>query len=89
MKPVFLHVHSPGKSDWENQSFNFGRVPTEGEYITIASDSEWYKVELVLHTPFSEEMCAEVYAIKVDGKKELRNKVNSVNRTRFSSNNAW
>jgi hypothetical protein len=89
MKPVFLHLHSRGKSDWENQKFDFGRVPVEGEYITVASDSEWYQVELVLHTPFSEEMCAEVYAIKVDGKREFRKKVNSVNNARVSSTNAW
>lgn len=79
MKPIFLHLHNMGFKDWLNKVSTFGRIPVEGEYLTIDYDSDLYKVEMVIHTPFSEEMCAEVYAVKVNHIEELNLKLNNNN----------
>lgn len=75
MKPVFLHLHNEGEADRLNKYSDFVRIPVEGEYFAIEHDGEWYKVELVVHTPFSSEMCAEIYAVKVNHQKEMKKKV--------------
>ena len=75
MKPVFVHLHDEGEANFRNMLFDFGRVPVEGECLTVDFDSDWYKVEIVVHTPYSSEMCAEVYAVKVDHQKEIEKKV--------------
>lgn len=64
---VFLHTRSPGQRDWTNETYNFARVPVKGEYVAVKSpDDEWYLVELVVHTPFTNaEFDAEVYAVAV------------------------
>lgn len=77
MKPVFLHLHDEGEAKWLNKYSDFVRIPVEGEYFAIEYDGPWYKVELVVHTPFSFEMCAEVYAMKVDNLKEMKKKLNT------------
>ncbi|MEK4699722.1 hypothetical protein MKX47_08980 [Solibacillus sp. FSL R7-0668] len=79
MKPIFLHLHNMGFKDWLNKVSTFERIPVEGEYLTIDYDSDLYKVEMVIHTPFSEEMCAEVYAVKVNHIEELNLKLNNNN----------
>lgn len=75
MRTVFLHLHDEGHANWNNIYFDFERIPVVGEYVTIKSDGDWYKVEMVVHTPFSKDMCAEVYAVKVDHHKEIKNNV--------------
>ncbi|MFP7483369.1 hypothetical protein SFC65_04350 [Priestia filamentosa] len=87
MNRVFLHLHSKGKADWENPYLEFERIPVEGEYVSL--DGAWYQVELVVHTPSSEEMCAEVYAVKVDPEKVKKSKVKFREGGQFSSQNAW
>lgn len=77
MKPIFLHFHNKGSKDWINKKINFDRIPVEGEYLTIEHDGEWYKVEMVVHTPFSEEMSAEIYAVKVNHSDEKNKKLNN------------
>lgn len=72
MKSIFVHLHDEGEANWENRYHDFGRIPVEGEYLSI--DIGWYKVELVVHTPFSMEMSAEIYAVKVDYNEEIRKK---------------
>ncbi len=77
MKKVFLHLHSEGKFDWVNSYYQFERIPVEGEYVTTKADGEWHKVELVVHTPFSEKTCADVYAVKVNHHEEIEKKINT------------
>ncbi len=77
MHKIFLHTHEKEKADWVNTIKEFGRIPLEGEYLAISVDSEWYQVELVVHTPFSEEMEAEVYAVKVDHGKVKEKKLDT------------
>ncbi|WP_237150756.1 hypothetical protein [Planococcus rifietoensis] len=72
---MFVHLHSDGESDFSNQYYNFERLPIEDEYLTISEDSEWYQVEMVVHTPFSEQMCAEIFAVQVDHNKVMNKKV--------------
>lgn len=76
MKPVLIHLHNKGSIDWINKKFYFDRIPVEGEYITVDFESDWYKIEMVVHTPFSDEMAAEVYAVKVIYSEEIKNKLN-------------
>jgi len=75
LKPVFLHLHDEGEANWLNKYADFVRIPVEDEYFAIEHDGEWYKVEVVVHTPFSSEMCAEIYAVKVEHQKEVEKKV--------------
>lgn len=75
MAKVFVHLHSDGESDFSNQFHIFERLPIEGEYLTISDDSEWYQVEMVVHTPFSEQMCAEIFAVQVNHNEVMKKKV--------------
>lgn len=75
MATVFVHLHNEGETEWNNQYHSFERIPVENEYITVDYDSEWYKVELVVHTPFSDEMSAEIFAVQVDHNEEMKKKV--------------
>ncbi|WP_340394908.1 hypothetical protein [Paenibacillus sp. FSL E2-0177] len=77
MAKVFVHTHEKGDSEWENEYYPFSRVPVEGEFLTLASDGEWYKVEMVVHTPFDREIHAEIYAVKVDHMKIQKRKLNT------------
>lgn len=66
MIKVFLHTRISENDNWENVSEEFVALPSVGEYLTLSSDSEWYEVKIVLHTPFSRDYDAEVYAMRVD-----------------------
>ena len=63
---VFLHTRSDGMSDWKNEDRDFARIPNIGEYLSLSSDSPWYEVQLVVHTPFETSYDAEVFAVEVD-----------------------
>jgi len=63
---VLLHTRSQQQRDWLNENREFARIPVVGEYVAISSDSPWFKVELVVHTPFPCEFDAEVYAVAED-----------------------
>ncbi|KIV56439.1 hypothetical protein AM501_09805 [Aneurinibacillus migulanus] len=66
MIKVFLHTYISENDSWENVTKEFVALPSVGEYLTLSSVSEWYEVKIVLHTQFSRDYDAEVYAIKVD-----------------------
>ncbi|EST12191.1 hypothetical protein [Sporolactobacillus laevolacticus] len=77
MKPVLFHLHSKEKHDWANQYYQFERIPVEGEYVCLSSEGDWYRVELVVHTPFSNQMCSEIYAVQIDRNEIMKEKVNN------------
>lgn len=66
MTRVFLHTRDLHSIDWVNEFREFSRVPGLNEYVALAGDSDWYRVIVVVHTPFPCECDAEVYAVKVD-----------------------
>ena len=72
MMKVFLHTRDQGEFNWNNEHREFARIPVEGEYLTLHVTSEWYKVQLVVHTPFECQCNAEVYAVKVDHNLEMK-----------------
>jgi len=41
------------------------QIPFVGEILALSTDSAWYKLELVVHTPFPCGFDAEVYAVEV------------------------
>jgi len=63
---VFLHTRDPEEPEGINNFYEFARIPAVGEYVAISSDSPWFKVVLVVHTPFPCDCEAEVYAVKED-----------------------
>lgn len=63
---VYLHTRDAENFDWNNENREFARIPVEGECLALSSSSDWYKVQLVVHTPFNCPYYAEVYAVKVD-----------------------
>ena len=63
---VFLHTRHTRKSDWNNESREFGRLPVVGEIVALDWNSPWYKVQLVIHCPFEAQYQAEVFAVEVD-----------------------
>lgn len=69
MAKVFLHTKNSEEIDGVNEDREFARIPVEGEYLALSSLSDWYKVRLVVHTPFKCPYNAEVYAVKVDRRK--------------------
>lgn len=72
MTRVFLHTRSPGKYNWTNEFRDFARVPVFGEYIATSSSSEWYRVQVVVHTPFPCDCDAEVFAVEVPHSEALK-----------------
>lgn len=72
---VFFHTRSPGQRDWFNESRNFAKIPAVGEYVATATTSAWFRVELVVHTPFPCEFDAEVYAVKVDHLEAIKSAI--------------
>ncbi|QTB25217.1 hypothetical protein [Lysinibacillus sphaericus] len=74
METVFVHLHDKNDFNYVNEYYQFKRVPVEGEYLVTNVDGDWYKVELVVHTPTSKEMIAELYAVKVDHNEEINKK---------------
>ena len=77
MKSVFVHLKNDENKGMYNRHYNFERIPVEGEYFALDVDGEWYKVQLVVHTPNSGEMCAEIYAVKVNHIEEIKKKQNN------------
>ncbi len=63
---VFFHTRTPQQRDWLNEERDFARIPTVGEYVATSSGSSWFRVELVVHTPFPCDFDAEVYAVAAD-----------------------
>jgi len=78
---VFVHTHTAGDHDWENDYHEFCRIPIEGEFFALESDGPWYQVELVVHTPFEDDLEAEVYAVEVDHNKIMKQKLNTSKAT--------
>jgi len=76
MVRVFLHTHPPGSSQWRTEHREFFRIPIVGEYLTLAVTSPWYRVAVVVHTPFSDQFEAELYAVEVDHLAALRQAAN-------------
>ncbi|BAU27953.1 hypothetical protein DFP93_10128 [Aneurinibacillus soli] len=66
MIKIIFHIHDRGEDNWRHESLEFATLPSVGEYVTTGLRSPWYRVELVVHTPFPCESDAEVYAVKVD-----------------------
>lgn len=72
MARVFLHTRNSGERDWNNEFREFARIPILGEYVSIeSSDKNWFRVELVVHTPFPCDCDAEVYAVATNHSKVL------------------
>ncbi|OME07875.1 hypothetical protein BSK64_06365 [Paenibacillus odorifer] len=76
MPKVFVHVHDAGDIEFENDYHSFSRIPVENEYFTLSHDGDWYRVELIIHTPFDEEIEAEIYGVKVDHMEIMKDKLN-------------
>ncbi len=77
MKKVFVHLIIEGEANWINEYYHFDRIPSEGEYLATKANGDWYKVKLVLHSPFAKEMNADIYAVKVNQTEEIRKKLNN------------
>jgi hypothetical protein len=63
---VLLQTRSEGNFDWNKEIRQFVQIPFVGEYVALTTNSAWYKVQLVVHTPFPCDYDAEVYAVEVD-----------------------
>lgn len=65
---IFLHQRNQDEeyNHKNNEVDGFARIPTVEEYIALDDSTDWYKVEIVIHTPFVSEVKAEVYAVKVN-----------------------
>ena len=61
---VFLHTRKSSHSPWTNEFYTTARIPVIGEYIALDSRTDFYfRVQLVVHTPFPCDCDAEVYAV--------------------------
>ncbi|MEC0124163.1 MULTISPECIES: hypothetical protein [Paenibacillus] len=76
MPRVFVHTYRAHNNDWENDYYDFSRVPNKAELIALSSKSPWFQVELVVHIPFEEDLAAEIYAVEVDREKVKMRKLN-------------
>jgi len=68
---VLVHTKHVGQTQWHSRYQDFVRLPVIGEYIAEHSTSDWYRIGIVVHTAYSDENDAEVFAVKVDTRKEL------------------
>lgn len=74
---TFVHVHSPGKHDYQNSPWDFPQVPCAGEYVALKSAGEWHRVELVVHCAFTAEYQAEIWVVEVNHLDAIKGAVNS------------
>lgn len=63
---VFFHSRNHEQQSWRNESINFAQLPAIGDYVATSSDGPWYRIEVVVHTPFPCDFDAEAYAVEVD-----------------------
>jgi hypothetical protein len=61
---VFLHTRDPEENEGVNDFRGFARIPVVGDYVALPDDPRYFKVVLVVHTPFPCDCEAEVYAVK-------------------------
>jgi hypothetical protein len=61
---VFLHTRDPEEKEGVNDFREFARIPVVGDYVALPDDRRYFKVVLVVHTPFPCDCEAEVYAVK-------------------------
>jgi hypothetical protein len=71
---IFLHTRKPGEPDWENNTIEFPQIPSVGEFVVPSGGAALFEVRFVSHTPFGDEMDAEVYAVGVDNNMVLLEK---------------
>jgi hypothetical protein len=64
MAKVYLHTKKQREINWESEFQQFPRVPIVGEYLEMRTESSWYRIQLVVHTPFHHDYEAEVYAVR-------------------------
>lgn len=70
---VLFHYRSPGKADWTATELDMAQIPDVGAYVTLQANSPWYKVQIVVHTPFEGSSSAcEIFAVKTDHVAEQR-----------------
>ena len=60
---VFVHFLDDMNEEFNNEEWEFSRIPTPNEYISTGSDT-YYKVLSVVHCSFSSQFQAEVFAVK-------------------------
>lgn len=70
---VFLHTRKRGESDWQNVDMDFAQIPHLGECVKPSIGDIYYEVRYVLHTPFRDDMDAEVFAVETKEDIELVN----------------
>ncbi|MCP3026620.1 hypothetical protein [Halobacillus sp. A5] len=88
MAKVFLHIHDAKKANWENLRYEFERLPIEGEFFALG-DSDWYQVELVVHTPFKKDLAGEIYGVKVDHMEIKNDRLDSKEFTPTTEDNPF
>ena len=59
---IFLHTTPKSVLNWKNVSVDWPQLPRVGEHIMPEQNSEWYRVQLVVHMPFRDGY--EVYAVE-------------------------
>ena len=73
---VFLHVRSPEQRDWRSEFREMPQVPRLGEFVSLASETrDWFRVELVVYTPYPCDCDAEVYAVAIDHLDVMRDTI--------------
>jgi hypothetical protein len=56
----------PG-AHWHEQIVRVGRVPLEGEYISLdVRGQRWFRIQLVVHYPEQPDWTATIWAVEVD-----------------------
>ena len=68
---VLVHTRHEGQVEWHSRLQSFVRLPVVGEFIAEQTGSDWYRVGVVVHTPYTEEYDAELYALKTDERSEM------------------
>ncbi len=71
MTQVFLHWIDTPDGEWQNEHREFSSVPTIGEHVALNTSSAYYRVTLIVHTPFPCDCDAEVYTIRDDTQAEM------------------
>ena len=70
---VFFHYRSHGESAWTATELDMAQIPAVGEYVTLFANSPWYKIQIVVHTPFeSSDSASEIFAVQTDRMEEQR-----------------
>jgi hypothetical protein len=66
MIKALVNSRSEGRWDWKKQLRTFKTTPRPGEYLVLANDNNWYRVDYVVHQAEAEADAPDIIIFAVE-----------------------